>query len=410
MANGLYVHQFWDVSITSAIVVPLVAQGHTLGVLGLCTDSAQSNHRHTSLDLRLIEELAHRIALALDNALLHEKAQRARAEAEALREIMNQIAAELELEPLLHTILERAVELLAATSGQIALYDETLNELEILSCINMDPDFTGTRQPLTERATGYVVQTHQPLIISDYQSWDGRLPQYTALGAQSLLLVPLLAGDQVLGIIITGASYPRRVFNEEDVSLLTMFAQQATIAIRNARRFAEVHHLATIDPLTGLHNRRSFFNLARRAYELAKRYRSPLSIVMLDIDNFKWINDTFGHARGDQVLEAAAIQCRSTLRTADIIGRWGGDEIVIALPETDSESARQVAERLHQTLVQTIGYSDEGDRRATVSLGIATYTDATPSLSLEDLIDQADQALYHAKQAGRNRIIVSDPP
>jgi diguanylate cyclase (GGDEF)-like protein/PAS domain S-box-containing protein len=329
-------------------------------------------------------------------------------QSEALRETMSQITAELQLEPLLQTILERAIELIGADSGQISMYDAERNDLQILACTNLDPALIGTRQPLTPHGTGQVIRTRQPLVISDYQTWDERLTTYAKLGAHALLLVPLLAGERVLGIISIGHKDRMRVFNITDIELLSLFAQQATIAIRNAHQFAEMQYHATTDALTGLNNRRSFGDLAQRAYEQAVRYNHSLAVLMLDIDHFKDVNDQFGHPIGDEVLRNVAYHCLTTLRAVDVVGRYGGEEIAMILPETDDEQARSVAERLRHTLAQTHIDTRHIPIQITVSLGIAT---AMPidGLPLDTLIGRADQALYQAKRAGRNRVVVWQP-
>lgn len=329
-------------------------------------------------------------------------------ELEALRATMNEILRELDQETRHRAILERAVQLLKAASGQLALYDAERHDLLILACYHMEPDVTGTRQPLTHGGTERVIQSRQPLVIPDYSNWAGRLPQYTALNAQTLLLVPLLAGEQVLGIISIGDARPGRIFTNTDRDLLTLFAQQATLAIQNAQLLAEAQRLATTDPLTELANRRSFFDLAQREFERARRYGHALSIMMLDIDHFKQVNDTYGHMAGDQVLRTLAWHCQAVLRAIDIIGRYGGEEIVMLLPDTDDIGAHRVAERLRRHPAQTEIPTNSGDMRITVSVGVATTDDAT-TITLERLIDQADQALYVAKQAGRNRVRVWTP-
>jgi|GEM_PF-6796270 len=325
-------------------------------------------------------------------------------ELEVLRTLMNEITGELNLETLLGDILKWSVILLAATSGQLALYDAERRELQILAGYNMEDDFTGSRQPVTPGGTEQVLLTRRPLVIERYSTWSGRLPQYRA-NAKTLLLVPLLAGEQVIGIIIIGDDRPERTFTAADTELLTLFAQQATVAIRNAQIFAEAQHLATIDALTGLYNRRAFFELAQREFERSRRYGHLLSVLMLDIDYFKQINDTYGHAVGDQVLQEVAHQCRNLLRTLDIIGRYGGEEIMMALPETDEDNAQQVAERLRHHLFQTVISTDAHKVHISVSLGVATSNDGE-QLTLGALINRADQALYAAKQSGRNRVVV----
>jgi diguanylate cyclase (GGDEF)-like protein/PAS domain S-box-containing protein len=325
-------------------------------------------------------------------------------ELEVLRTLMNEITGELNLESLLGDILEWSVILLAANSGQLALYDAERHDLQILASYNMHADVTGSRQPVTPGETEQVLLTRRPLVIENYPTWAGRLPQYRAT-ARTLLLVPLLAGEQVVGMIIIGDDRPERTFTPADTELLTLFAQQATIAMRNAQLFAEAQHLATIDALTGLCNRRAFFEQVQREFERSRRYDHLLSLLMLDIDHFKQINDTYGHAAGDQVLRTVAYECRSLLRTLDIIGRYGGEEVIMALPETDEKNAQQVAERLRQHLAQTVVSADAHEVRISVSLGVATSNNVE-QLTLEALINRADQALYAAKQSGRNRVVV----
>jgi diguanylate cyclase (GGDEF)-like protein len=128
---------------------------------------------------------------------------------------------------------------------------------------------------------------------------------------------------------------------------------------------------------------------------------------MLDVDHFKNVNDTYGHGVGDQVLQTVTERCQSTLRNRDLIGRYGGEEIIMLLPETDLEGARQVAERLHHILSKTPVETSVGDIAITASMGVAAYRKECHD-TLEQLIDYADQGLYAAKQAGRNRVIVWD--
>jgi diguanylate cyclase (GGDEF)-like protein/PAS domain S-box-containing protein len=330
-------------------------------------------------------------------------------ELEMLRITMNEISSDLNLDTLLRSILQRAVDLLEATDGEISLYDETTHDLLVLMCYNMGRDYSGIRLALNEGATGRVAATRAPLIIDNYLTWEGKLPIYEVLGAKSVVLVPLLAGEQLFGVIGIGHVYAahERHFNDEDVRLLSLFAQQATIAIQNAHLFAEIQQLAMIDPLTGLYNRRHFFSLAADEFRHTQRYASALSVIMLDVDYFKQVNDTYGHGVGDQVLQAVTKRCQSALRNRDLIGRYGGEEIVMLLPETDLEGARQVAERLHRILSDTPTDTSVGKITITASMGVATYRKEYHA-SLEQLIDYADQGLYAAKQAGRNRVIVWD--
>lgn len=169
------------------------------------------------------------------------------------------------------------------------------------------------------------------------------------------------------------------------------------------RAQAALEHLATIDTLTGLANRRYFLELAERAFYQAQRYNRPLSVVMIDVDNFKHINDTFGHAAGDQVLRAVARSMQAVLRRSDIIGRYGGDEFVVLLPETGQEGARRMTERLRAAVATMGEEAGKIDSPVTLSIGLAS-TFSMANITLDALLQYADKALYVSKGGGRDRV------
>jgi len=169
------------------------------------------------------------------------------------------------------------------------------------------------------------------------------------------------------------------------------------------RAQAALEHLATVDTLTGLANRRYFLELAERAFYQAQRYNRPLSVVMIDVDNFKHINDTFGHAAGDQVLRAVAGRMQTVLRRSDILGRYGGDEFVVLLPETGHEGARRMTERLRASVAMMGEEVGSIDAPVSLSIGLAS-TFSMANITLDALLQYADKALYTSKQAGRDRV------
>ena len=177
--------------------------------------------------------------------------------------------------------------------------------------------------------------------------------------------------------------------------------------ITEQRRIEEkLQQLALTDSLTGCLNRRAFFELAPLEFERSRRYKHPFSLILLDVDNFKKINDTYGHLIGDQVLEGMAYACQQSLRDTDKLARYGGEEFVVMLPETDPEGARLAAERMRQIIETFAVNSTQGSVQITVSLGVTTFEPGQIQSSLDRLLGQADQALYRAKQTGRNRIWV----
>lgn len=375
-------------------------------------------HRLASGELRDVEVRSTPITLGDGQevyfAIVHDITERKRAaqalrqrveQLDALRTSLAEMSGNLELERLLQTILERATALLHASHGYLSLLDPERNELWVAMSSHPQYDFRGQRIATGPGVMGWVAQQYAPRVLADYHTWEGRLPFAGVCIDHAALAVPLLAGDILIGAIHVADTDPERRFQLADVELLTLFAQQAAIAIQNARLFAEVQQLATTDSLTGLYNRRHFFTLASHEFDLAVRYGHALSVIMLDVDNFKQVNDNYGHLAGDQVLCTVAHQCKSVLRVVDLVGRYGGEEIMVLMPQTDQGGARHVAERLRQQIAQTGIRVDNATLSVTVSLGIAACAVGEPT-NLDTLIDRADQALYIAKQTGKNRVVL----
>jgi diguanylate cyclase (GGDEF)-like protein len=193
-------------------------------------------------------------------------------------------------------------------------------------------------------------------------------------------------------ILETGLEKPHR--------LLFLNLKQSEESVRIA--LSEVQRLATTDFLTGLYNRRHFFDLAAREFQRARRYGQFLSAMMLDIDHFKLVNDTYGHAVGDEVLKAIAECCSKELREVDILGRYGGEEFAFMLPESDLTTACKVAERLRKSIVQKTIHTRYGLVKVTVSIGVSAMEDE--DLNIDAVLGRADKALYAAKDSGRNRV------
>ena len=183
--------------------------------------------------------------------------------------------------------------------------------------------------------------------------------------------------------------------------LLYRNLKQSETALRQVLQ--EVQKLAVTDSLTGLLNRRHFFELAEHELRRAKRYSRPLSAIMLDVDHFKQINDTYGHTVGDEVLREVAQVCMKETRNVDVLGRYGGEEFVIVLPECEAHAAREVAERLRQSIAELSMSTPEGPVQVTASLGVSSLS--SPSTTLDALISAADTALYSAKRGGRDNVV-----
>ncbi len=169
----------------------------------------------------------------------------------------------------------------------------------------------------------------------------------------------------------------------------------------------ELEELAYFDPLTGLPNRRFFLNSVQTLLESARRYGNPLSLMVMDVDNFKSINDTYGHEAGDLVLKSLASILKTNLRQADIPARFGGEEFIVALPNTSLESAYKTAERIRKTFENSTVIHNGREIKTTISIGVAQFRDYMESI--DDLIRDADQALYQAKATGKNRVVIYEP-
>nr|WP_317265668.1 diguanylate cyclase [Arthrospira sp. SH-MAG29] len=166
----------------------------------------------------------------------------------------------------------------------------------------------------------------------------------------------------------------------------------------------ELEKLATTDPLTGIANRRHLLTLGEREFQRTHRYKNPFSVLMIDIDHFKLINDNYGHSIGDKALKIMADITVNALRKVDIFGRFGGEEFVVFLPETKADEALVVAERIREAIATTPIYVDDQTIHITVSIGVTIYNSS--EISLDGLLMEADKALYDAKKQGRNQVVI----
>lgn len=221
------------------------------------------------------------------------------------------------------------------------------------------------------------------------------------LNTDFFVTVPLRAKDKVLGAILVDNIFNKKPITKSDVKMLTMFANHAGLAIENSRLYEETVYLSNIDWLTKLWNYGKFQQHLSLEIERAKINDTSVSLVMLDVDNFKIYNDTFGHIKGDEALKRIAAVLGSKSRKFDIVARYGGEEFAIIMPNTPKENARLFAERLRNDVEKV--YADElpAERHLTISCGIATYPE--DALAKEELISKSDLSLYEAKRAGKNR-------
>jgi diguanylate cyclase (GGDEF)-like protein len=234
--------------------------------------------------------------------------------------------------------------------------------------------------------------------IAKYQN----SPVIKMLKSPELLLIPLKAKDRVNGIIVADNFITKDPITKDDIRMLTMLANQAGLAIENSQLFELTVERAHSDYLTNLWNHGYFQFLLQTELEKAKATKSPLSLIMIDIDDFKIYNDTLGHQAGDKILKTLARLLRNQSRKMDQVCRYGGEEFTMILPQTDQKEAFLIAERIRMDIQKYPFLDGKGiaGRQLTVSLGIATFPDN--GLLAADLITTSDKSLYEAKNKGKN--------
>lgn len=312
-----------------------------------------------------------------------------------------------DLKGLIQVILGKALETIEAEKGSLMLYDFVDNALQVkvvygLKDQKSEFDINNgvvecSKLKVNEGIAGKVFAEKKSIITNLGQN-DPRFSKGNIAGnVSSLICVPLVAKGEAIGVINIANKRNGKLFNKQDLEFIEALANQAAIAIDNAK----LYELATKDGLTKLYIYRHFYTLLETETKRAKRYKHVLSLLMMDIDNFKSVNDTYGHLVGDRVLKEIASNIKNTVRNIDIPARYGGEEFTVILPETNSKDARIIAERLRKNISQIEIDVDETTKICpTISIGIAEYP--TCSENEQQLIDFADKALYKAKNDGKN--------
>jgi diguanylate cyclase (GGDEF)-like protein/PAS domain S-box-containing protein len=338
----------------------------------------------------------------------HSRDMTQRKRAEAIQAVIYKISqaanAVYNLRDLFSSIHASLSELIPASNFFIALYDAARDELSFPYWKD-DHDPVPLPQKLGRGLTEYVLRTGRPQLVSTEVLQDllarGEVVE-VGTPAVDWVGVPLKVEDRLIGVMAVQSYTQSLRFTQVETDILSFVSAQAAMAIERKRAEEAIRHLATTDALTGLYNRHHFFELARREFKRARRYAHPLSIIMLDIDNLKPTNDTEGHLAGDCLIQAVARECLTILRRTDLLGRYGGDEFVALLPETELSMAQQVIERLREVIAQKPYLFEGRQLQTTISAGLAALDVECPHM--EALLSRADKALYVAKQGGKNRL------
>jgi len=321
-------------------------------------------------------------------------------------EVAKAAVSTLELEVVLQTILQSCMEVMDMPAGSVALYDEADRRVTLAAHAGLSDKLVGKDRWRVKQGglTHRILEEGQLFIVED--TFDAPFfnnPLAMEEGIRSLIAVPLKIGAKIVGILYVDDFQPR-TFPEYRLSMLRVLSSIAAMCVDNARLHFRTRKLACTDGLTGLYNHRQFKEFFEREMSRANRLSRPLSLAMLDIDDFKSFNDVYGHAIGDQVLVSVAEIINQHLRSADLPCRYGGEEFAIILPDTDQDEAIVVAERLRRVIEEESvkGLSDEIKQGITVSIGLASYP--KDGRKMEFLLKVADDLLYGAKRLGKNKV------
>ncbi len=384
----------------SMLVVPMRYDDAVVGVITLSKLGLDQFDEH---DLRLLSILADQAATALESARNLARSHALAGELRLLLDVSTDLAASLDTHQVANVLARHLATVMAVDECGISWWDRASERVASLGyyppipAAQLEPFFDIAAFPLTKRVL--VEQTTEHVDAEDAAADAAEAALLVRNGHRSLVMLPLVASGVTIGLVELFSSGPI-AWDEERLSLVRTIANEASIALENARLYGEARELADRDPLTGFFNHRSLHERFGEEAVRARRARRPLSLLMLDVDDFKLVNDTFGHQLGDEVLRWTADVIRQTLRASDIAARYGGDEFAILLPDADHDEAEAAAERL--TEVFATAAFRHGDRLSVpigLSIGMATFP--SDGRTAAELIAVADAGLYRMKRSRR---------
>ncbi len=339
------------------------------------------------------------IEAALEQAKAEAEAQAQ--EAETLRMAGAIVASTLEIEKAVQLVLDQALQVVSYDTASVLLLRDMA--LEVVGGSGWDDidAVKGLRIPVPgENPHSKALEHGHPFVVNDVAE---DFPQYSNISGTEIrgwLGVPLIVHGETLGLLAMDSTQPG-FFTPKHIRLSTALGDHVAVALYNARLFEQTKELAMTDSLTGVATRRSFFHQAERALELARRTENPVSVLMADLDHFKKINDRHGHPAGDEMLRKVADAAQAVLRRSEIIGRYGGEEFAVVLPDTDEPNAMIIAERIRIRVADIMIPGEE--KSLSVSIGVTTR-DPAEITSIDAILEEADTALFEAKRLGRNRV------
>lgn len=390
-----------DKKVKSFVGVPTSCGTNVLGVISV--KNYESENAYDEHTVEILSSIAEYTAIAIKNARLFNESQRHLEEMTAIHEIGMKLTSSLDISNLLQYIAENVLNLTGASHVRIfSLTSETGKFTQRATAWPPHGKKPPTIWPRNTGFTAAVVQSKKPVIIEKAPEHPiFSAPEAQKWGIQSVAGFPLKGKWGLNGVLIV-AFLEHHKFNKNEVNLLSLLADQAAIAIENAQLYKETKQLATTDYLTGVWNRRYLDEYFQAELTRSQRFNRKAAVLVIDIDNFKSFNDTYGHSSGDEIIRIVARAILSSCREIDIVGRYGGDEFAVILIEADIPDAVNVSGRILAALEKSHYSSQNGTRLpVTVSIGISSYP--ADGKNTEELFSLADAAMYKAKHSGGNQ-------
>jgi diguanylate cyclase (GGDEF)-like protein len=384
----------------SMLVVPMRYDDVVVGVITL---SKLGLHQFDEHDLRLLSILADQAATALESARNLARSHALAGELRLLLDVGTDLAASLDTFQVANVLSRHLATVMGVDECAISWWDKTNDRVASLGFYppipreELQPYFDISSYPLTKRVL--TEQVTERVDVEDSAADPAETKLLRDAGNRSLVMLPLVASGETIGLV---ELFGRELIalDEERLSLVRTIANEASMALENARLYGEARALADRDPLTGFFNHRSLHERFGQEAVRARRGHRPLSLLMLDLDDFKLVNDTFGHLLGDEVLRWTAETIRRTLRASDIPARYGGDEFAVLLPEAGHDEATQTAERITAAFASTT-FCHDGRLNVPIGVSIGVATFPADGRTAAELIAVADAGLYRVKRSRR---------
>jgi len=381
--------------ISSLVAVPIMDGNFPLGVL--TADSARF-HAFSTADSETLNTFSNQLVKILQRERVYPQIYRSYTTLKVLNEESAQLLSSLNVRVIAEKLIDGAVRI-APSKSVFFLVKGT--EVELLHHKGFE-DIDENVVSLKHSVLNMVVKNKEPLNLSDVRHYRSPIMPFKTGNIGSVFVLPLLFERDLLGILVI-LSEETNAFNPYQIELLKVLGNQASISIANAKFHEEIEKLAITDGLTGLFNHRHFQERLKQEFHRLGRFPEPISLLIIDIDHFKEINDTYGHPVGDAVLKDVSDIINKTIRSIDVPARYGGEEFAVILIGTHARGALKMAERLRKAVKKQVFSAERNEFQITVSIGISTSHDNIRSK--EELIEKADKALYHAKKTGRNRSV-----